>query len=308
MLTRYKIKYRPLIKASLFTLMCSKNICFSQEAPSLDFNYTIDSSFIYTDRLKRSNTSGDEPPKFLKDNLPFYVQPIGLAGNSSSTNRTLGLRHLKIGVSISKIRSSTLQLVFRPDADLRKSDSEDGEPREFDTRSGIPYRKKEKINLLDSYILTIHKGDNLDISYGVFEKMTPSHSAYHQTLEFGLTTQLPSKYLGLELMLKSGRFRPPLAREKRGRENQYSFIVYEGRGDRGETITSSLDTQDKIAVADDPYRGIAVKINYYSSPITEYTLIGGYDSSKETSSKTEIYTNLAASTHFKLFEKLCKIS
>lgn len=152
-------------------MMMINNDTYGDESDSLVFEYSIDSSFIYLDHLKRPNTKGDKPKSFENFNMDYSGQDWTL--ESSAFPRTMGLRYLKIGLDFKKIRSSSFHLTLRPDALIDRYPLSEDSSREFDSRSGESYRQMPSIKLLDSYLISLHRGDDLTFTYGVFESLLP---------------------------------------------------------------------------------------------------------------------------------------
>ncbi|MBF0442087.1 MAG: hypothetical protein HQK54_09295 [Oligoflexales bacterium] len=306
-----------LFPASMFF-----NNAGAEEADSYSLNLSFDANFLYLDKMKRPDTSGEKPPKPFYNNsniAPFpnflksVAQPSSLLDSNPAAAaplpRTMGIRYLKLLVDVEKVRSSALHLVFRPDIYTERYTDKTAQPKEFDSRSGMAYRPKPTVNLIDSYYITVHQGDTFDFDYGVFEQLAPTRSSYPQVLEFGLVTELPEKFLGLRIstkLLKDDNSSPTISR-KRGAV--YSVIAYEGRNDRGELFEYNIDKQDTGTVAKDPYIGMALQATFYPSEITDYGLtFGTGDTKLEFGRKNELFGDLFAITHFKLFKKLCKLT
>ncbi len=132
--------------------------------------------------------------KFRNPVSSYRDRPSQGALNASSSNRSLGLGKLELGLSLNYRANLTLAVVLRPDALNYKTPVSD-----TDTRAGAVYQSRPTLQLLDQYHLAFYNADNLTIAAGVFNHLSPRQIAYPVLLEFGLGFSLPQKFSAVHL-------------------------------------------------------------------------------------------------------------
>lgn len=168
-----------------------------KEVRTTELTYDLDAALLFSDTLKglsRSSAIGARDPQST------------LADPSTSTNsnnidggfRTLGIRHVKLGLEWTTPRRFKAFVLIRPDA----AGSQGTIRREVDTRAGTVTTPASDINFLDLYELTVMR-PGVNAAVGVREKLVPEWKAYADILEFGLEPRDPRKSFGAFLDLPS---------------------------------------------------------------------------------------------------------
>ena len=167
-----------------------------KEVRTTELTYDLDATLLFSDTLKglsRSSVIGGRDPK-----TPLADPAPSSTNNIDGGYRTLGIRHVKLGLEWTTPRRFKAFVLIRPDA----TGSQGTIRREVDTRAGTTTTPANDINFLDLYELTIMR-PGVNASVGVREKLVPEWKAYADILEFGLEPRDPRKSFGAFLDLPS---------------------------------------------------------------------------------------------------------
>ena len=137
-------------------------ISFSAIAKSPSIQGSAEADFIYVDGLDTNkislNTSRSQSQEL------------------ESSHRTFGLARMLIGFNLIH-KSSFLRFTLRPDAELNREGDNDSIVRDWDTRSGVPYRSAPEIKLFLIRFWTtgffFRSLSNLVFRYGFLENLLP---------------------------------------------------------------------------------------------------------------------------------------
>lgn len=166
-----------------------------KELRTTELSYDLDAALLFSDTLKglsRSSAVGTRDP----------MSPLADPSTTTTNNnieggyRTLGIRHVKLGLEWTTPRRFKAFVLLRPDA----TGSQGLIRREVDTRAGTVTTPANDINFLDLYELTVMR-PGVNASVGVRETLVPSWKAYADILEFGLEPRDPRKSFGAFLDL-----------------------------------------------------------------------------------------------------------
>lgn len=248
---------------------------------AVQLNYDVDAALTYIDAYQQLPVRAALPPLS--------------GGTTESTGqdgvfqpRTLGLRHLRIGLDWYAATSTNLRVVLRPDAVNRQIENSDlMTPREFDARSGDPGMKPlPTIRLLDAYQLTYRVGTGLIVGAGVWENLGVQSSAYPELLGFGLNVIFPAKFSGIMI-----NWQPPGAALDTAADATASaspaafgvrFYAFLGDQDRAEGQNQHHGSFDTAPTARDPNQGGALVLSWRLQPELKLGFTAGYLDSAET--------------------------
>ena len=135
----------------------------SIENQALVLNYDVEASLAYIDLLQK--------PPILSVTGPYLKTADPSASDDTAQPRVLGLKKMRAELEWRAGTSTSLKLVFRPDAINRQMElGASSIPREFDARSGDSGMKPlPTIRLLDAYQLRTSIGPKLSLGAGVWE-------------------------------------------------------------------------------------------------------------------------------------------
>lgn len=236
---------------------------------STQLSYDLDAVLLYADAL-----SGLTRPASLRaDESAGLAEP----DERPRTYRTLGLRHMKVGVEWLTPRRLRAFVLVRPDAVRGHTEV----TRELDTRSGLRSIPTEEVQLLDLYELAVLR-DGVTFAAGVRDRVMPEHKAYSDILGFGLEPRDPRKVFGLFLDL------PALT--KLGTDGKVSLraAAIGDRNDRHTERNVSEESQDESPASRTPYWGGAVAADF---SLSSETSVGGGVSLVESKTVTGKSTN-----------------
>lgn len=230
-------------------------------AESHQHKYQIEARLSYIDRL----TSPSQINAVKSDKASLAV----------SNPRSLGLTKFRIGSDWHLPYQSALKVVFRPDAFIESEQSSDQPAREFDSRSGEPYRAMPEIYLLDSYLIEKKFGSSFSLEAGVLERHVFRHMAYRPALEFGLLVRMPQKFATLHGRWQN--FQRSYIRAQPKPESGFAFDIFviQGDGDRVELRRRQDDSYDEAPTAEDAIYGLAVGLARVDAGINRFGVIAG---------------------------------
>ena len=248
---------------------------------AIQLNYDVDAALTYIDAYQQLPIRAALPP--LSGWATQNTEQDGVF-----QPRTLGLRHLRIGLDWHAATSTNLTVVFRPDALNRQFEKGDlTPPREFDSRSGDSGMKPlPTIRPLDAYQLTYRVGSGLIIGAGVWENFGIRSSAYPELLGFGLNVIFPAKFAGIMV-----NWQPPSAALDTAAEATASvlpaafgvrFYVFLGDQDRAEGQNQHHGSFDTAPTARDLNQGGALVFSWRLQPELKLGFMAGYLDSADT--------------------------
>ena len=254
-----------LSSVAILSLIAAAGLTYADTEQSRSFRYGIDTDFTYIDDLDGFNAQGQGPS--IGDQV------------LRASARTLGLTKLRTELSWRYLQQSNFNVVLRPDAllDIFPADQpEDAERqrREFDSRSGTPYRQSPRIYLVDAYSLEVEMGQTFHLAVGVWERLAERVTAYKPVLEFGLVTRFLEKFAGANIHWASYKEEPDAAQEVAKSGYTFDFYVTQSREDRAETSRPTDDTYDE-APTSDPYHGVAVAVTRLDGGVNRFGLLAG---------------------------------
>ena len=257
-------------------------ISFSAIAKSPSIQGSAEADFIYVDGLVTNkislNTSRSQSQEL------------------ESSHRTFGLARMLIGFNLIH-KSSFLRFTLRPDAELNREGDNDSIVRDWDTRSGVPYRSAPEIKLLDTYELGFFATDNFSASYGVFDQILDHRLFFSEPLQFGLQVRFPRKFASFKITWSLDRY--PTSTSKSNWD--VSLFSIEGTDDRHSKITQSSKSQDSGVSANDAYTGIGTLIKYTSADRSRYHLFLGYNDTDIDAGKiTDLMIAAGGRSHFNI--------
>ena len=300
------ILIRSLLASSLllpFGLLSTNAEAKDVSEPGFSYNVNLDLSYI--DLLRRPDTSGVSLPGAIVSDR----KTLPLADTSSSPQRSLGLKQMRIDLAWEEPEKTILELTLRPDAELRRYQDLGEEAKEYDSRAGQVYRSAPAIHLLDAYRLNILQGKNLSFIFGVLDEITPYYTSYPTPLTFGLLTMLPQKCSAIKILLKKREGLAPTIEPATASTLIGTITVFEGDRDRSELIAPQEKTYDRATSSLDPYRGIAISIANIPDASSEYGVLAGYvDSLAPDGKESENFFQMFASTIIRAQNKPLKIS
>lgn len=184
---------RPMVGGLCLALCCSSGAVLAADnvkpdVRTTELSYDLDAALLFTDSLKGFSRSGMINP--AKDGTSL-ADPATTTQTTDGGYRTLGIRHVKLGLEWTTPRRFKAFVLIRPDA----MGSQGTIRREVDTRSGTVTVPANDINFLDLYELTIIRS-GVNASIGVRDKLVPEWKAYADILEFGLEPRDPRKSFG----------------------------------------------------------------------------------------------------------------
>lgn len=234
----------------------------------IPLNYAVDVRLAFYEAFRRPDASSEEPRPFLSD-------------NSRNGYRSLGLRSASFNLHWEDFNSSLLSVSLRPDA-LQFKPEPGEEPRvplvrDFDTRTGSVARKKPNLTLLQDYHLGVLWGEQLSLSYGLWDRLAAISETFSDINEFGLAVQLPRSVSGARVRLKR-KFKDDV-----GTEHPYlaaSGFIIQGRDNRSEGRTRHKRTFDVGPASDNPYWGGAIAVEWMPR-MFECSLLGGYEERRD---------------------------
>lgn len=208
-------------------------------ANTTQVSYDLDAALLYSDVW--SGLSG------LAAIAP--ADPISSpADETAATYRTLGLRHMKMGVQWITPRRLKAFILLRPDA----AGTSGAVLRETDTRSmGLNITKSSEIHLLDLYELSVLR-DSVTFSVGVRDEILAGYAAYAEVLAFGLEPQGPRKSFGVYLDM------PSLAGFGEDGRFGLKMAALNGNDDRHSARNISETSRDEAPAGQTPYWGGAL--------------------------------------------------
>lgn len=265
---------------------------------AVQLNYDVDAALTYIDAYQQLPVRAALPPLSGGE-----TQSTGQDGVFQP--RTLGLRHLRIGLDWYAATSTNLRVVLRPDAVNRQMENGDlMTPREFDARSGDPGMKPlPTIRLLDAYQLTYRVGTGLIVGAGVWENFGAHSSAYPELLGFGLNVIFPAKFAGIMV-----NWQPPGAALDTAVDATASaspaafgvrFYAFLGDQDRAEGQNQHHGSFDTAPTARDANQGGALVLSWRWQPELKLGLMAGYLDSADTAGGYEsVFGQLTGETIF----------
>lgn len=263
--------------------------------------YDVGLSLAYIDKLARPGAGA--------------IAPLAATtGRVTTTPRALGLERLRVALTWTAVRSTSLSLVLRPDTVNRAQDASAAGPiRDFDARAGAlgsdvsladprrggePYRPAPTIRLADAYAITLHPFSSLAASAGVFESLELPAAAYRTPLPFGLETRFPEKFSAIRARWQRLNTEPATAASLEAGPAGLSSNVYvlQGAEDRVESLAARPGSQDRAPVAQDPFLGGAGSVSFAPSNGIELGVLAGYgDAAQATGGKrTEVFAQVAS--------------
>lgn len=190
MLIRFLFRF---LCVTLNLFFCSQIILAAEENEreirNTQLSYDLDAALLFSDSLKGVPHAGMLTPADSSSQLAD--SPPDEKGY-----RTLGIRHVKLGLEWLTPRRFKAFVLIRPDA----MGSQGTIRREVDTRSGTTATPANDINFLDLYEFTVMRS-GVNASVGVRDKLVPDWKAYTDVLEFGLEPRDPRKSFGAFLDL-----------------------------------------------------------------------------------------------------------
>lgn len=274
----------------------------ARSAPAEAISIWVDASLLYSDQLKRPNTSADNVPgteywSSEGEDHPGDPQTPNTRGTqlaqspsasaSSATSQrsrlepTLGLRHLRLGLRVATHESSAIEMILRPDATLERHE-QDPESYEFDGRAGYSHRARPKIELLDSYNISLNFSPTARVSLGVFDDVLHPNLAYESPLEHGLMVEFPKKTFAAEVRYEIDEPPQPLAQPYIEVASHYRLLLFNGRQDRGEAIRHNDSAYSNSSSAEDPYIGMAGEGTINAGAWGRFAIFAGYFDTKLT--------------------------
>ena len=248
---------------------------------AVQLNYDLDAALTYIDAYQQLPVRAALPP------LSGGATP-STGQDGVFQPRTLGLRHLRIGLDWHAATTTNFRVVFRPDAVNRQIENSDlTTPREFDSRSGDPGMKPlPTIRLLDAYQLTYRVGTGLIVGAGVWENFGVQSSAYPELLGFGLNVIFPAKFAGIMI-----NWQPPGGALDTAVDATASaspaafgvrFYAFLGDQDRAEGQNQHHGSFDTAPTAHDPNQGGALVLSWRLQPEFKLGFMAGYLDSGDT--------------------------
>ncbi len=248
-------------------------------------SYWLDTHLVYSDHLKRPDTSSDNLPVLnKKDSNSDRTTETTTPTPVSQPERTLGLKDLKIGLRLTAFKESEFECVLRPDAAIERSDDKTT-TREYDGRSGSTYKPRPRIQLLDTYAMGAHFSERAEAKVGVFDELLGFNYAYNSPLEFGLQVVFPRKTAAIRLHYEVLDPIPPTAEPLPLVGSLFDIWVFSGNEDRNESIGYQSDSFDRAPVSRDPYLGMAMGFKVLQSGGGEISGFAGYFDTKVQSSR-----------------------
>lgn len=203
-------------------------------------------------------------------------------------NRAIGITRAGISLSWMQYQQARLSLTLRPDALLADRKDLEGRSFEFERRAGSVYQSTPQVEFLDLYQLQFDFSDSFALSAGVYPDFSSHLEAYASPLAFGLRSEFPVKFSGIQLLGSKRNFPLALASAPAGMEKELDFSLYafNGSKDRVETLGYSDRSFDYGPEAVQPRKGVAASVTKYLPP--QWTLFGlaGTFDTKEPENRT----------------------
>lgn len=210
-----------------------------REIRNTQLSYDLDAALLFSDSLKGLSRTGMLAPP--TDSGQLADSPTT---TSDGGYRTLGIRHVKLGLEWLTPRRLKAFVLIRPDA----MGSQGTIRREVDTRSGETSTPASDINFLDLYELTIIR-PGVNASVGVRDRLVPEWKAYRDILEFGLEPRDPRKSFGAFLDL------PRLWTTDNDGALRLQLSLVGSSNERHNGRSRNLETNDTAPSRSSPYWG-----------------------------------------------------
>ncbi len=238
---------------------------------------------------------GFHEPLFKAGSDVFSTNTLYPEGKGAAY-RSLGLRSSEFQLGIENFHQSLLSLALRPEVFGKESLPGEGAPRDFDSRTGSVYRKKPFIFLLNQYQVGILYGDQMKLSFGVWEKFIVSQFPFSDINEFGLLVQLPNNFSG---------FRTDLRRPLNSKSQvDVSMLVLRGRGERVDHLASNSQSLDVSTSSLNPYWGGAILLHWLIEANFDGSFLAGFEERREFEGKVqEAYAGIFLIKQFRLWDR-----
>lgn len=211
-------------------------------------SYSADLSLVYIDKLANPVARSESVNS---------LETLSLA-SGMAVPRALGLGRFALGVDLTLPEESKLHILLRPDVLNRSEDYSD-----HDTRTGSTYFQQSKVKFVDEYYISFEYDLNLDLSFGVFEKLSPRYAAFTPLLDFGLEVRFPERFSAARIGWQQTKGLGSEPQDERQDRGLFADIfILQGNEDRAEVESSDESTQDTAAVSEDAHLGIAGTLGY----------------------------------------------
>lgn len=257
------------------------------------FSYQIDAAVTLLQKLGKPGTTSDQSGALLDTTL--------------QGPRTLGLSHMGLGFSTTHEKFGGLSVGLRPD---ERNYQKDGDVyRDFDPRSGSPYRKAPTIKLLDTYELHIDPIEQMTLRFGVFDHLAFANQSYPNFFGFTGRVELPKKFSGLSIEWGNTRGVPTIAQPEPTHTLVAGVMIFQGNEDRAETYGTTSDSFDTAAEAQDSYLDGAAHIVWTPAERMRFvTLIGGGSTKIPAGKSTEVFAQLLSDVAFDVGKTVVTLS
>lgn len=222
-----------------------------------------------------------------------------IPADAEEAYRSLGLRAASFEFLIQHFHQSFFGGRLRPDF-FQKTP---GDPvkRDFDSRAGEVYRPKPQVFLLDAYQVGTLLGDQVSISYGVWDQFYKANFAFEDINEFGLTVQMPEKFAAFRLNFKT---EVAAIGSSLASQIDVSAYVLQGREERVENLAKNDRVFDTSSASLNPYWGGALVVHWLAEEYFDLSLVGGWEQRRENGQKVqEQYGNFVVLKKFPIFSQ-----
>jgi len=214
---------------------------------------------------------------------------------------------MKLGLSTDHVGLGGLSVSLRPD---ERHYLKDGDIyRDFDARSGSPYRKSASIKLVDSYSIHIDPIEQMSLQFGVFDHIAFDPASYPDFFNFTGKVQLPQKFSGLSIDWGNTRGIPTVTRPEPSQTFGAGFVIFQGNEDRAENYVKSDDSFDTAAESEDSHLNGALHASFRPSDSVRFmALVGGGASKAGAGKATQTFAQILSELEFRLSKTVVTFS